>query len=82
VNGAAIRRRGRRETRSVQKPTFTEHAGALHEERHLTHMPVERAFCAGVSSEGEEPRRPPRCTRESRTGPLLTAVRATSGWRP
>jgi len=28
----------------------------------------ERAFRAGVSSEGEEPRRPPRCTRESRTG--------------
>ena len=29
---------------------------------------LERAFRAGVSSEGEEPRRPPRCARESRTG--------------
>jgi hypothetical protein len=32
------------------------------------HNADERAFRAGVSSEGEEPRRPPRCTRESRTG--------------
>ena len=39
--------------------------------RRLQRLPLiadERAFRAGVSSEGEEPRRLPWCTRESRTG--------------